>query len=100
MADGRGKLFRPTNLELKAAKEEVASQPSAPAAAAELMMGSEPHSDAEKGDSQDQYAFSRGQEVRVVGLEVLPKLNGLKGIVDGWDELSRRFNLCMEDGRG
>lgn len=48
--------------------------------------------------SQLDTSFAPGQQVRVVGLNLRPDLNGQTGTISQWDEKESRWKVCMTDG--
>lgn len=81
MSDGSGKALKPQHLELVLPEVPVAKP--APLRAAE-----------------EPAASLLGQRVQVRDLQARSELNGLRGWVDGWDEMHQRWQVRMDDQTG
>jgi len=80
MADGSGKMFKSTNLE--------ACVPCPAQREPQSLFSGTPTT------------FEHGQLVRVKGLQSQPELNGVQGVIAGWDEPEGRWKLRLADGSG
>lgn len=81
MSDGSGKALKPQHLELVLPEVPVAKP-------------------APLGAAEEPAASLLGQRVQVRDLQARSELNGLRGWVDGWDEMHQRWQVRMDDQTG